>query len=132
MTVQVRPEELIARAALAQEFAYAPYSNYRVGAALLTGSGRIFLGANVENAVYSLTICAERVAVVKAISEGEHDFEALAIVTSNAGSPCGSCRQVLREFAPGLPVYISDGDGNYRETSVADLLPDSFGPEFLE
>lgn len=132
MTVQVRPEELIARAALAQEFAYAPYSNYRVGAALLTSSGRTFLGANVENAVYSLTICAERVAVFKAISEGELDFEALAIVTSNAGSPCGSCRQVLREFAPGLPVYISDGDGNYRETSVADLLPDSFGPEFLE
>lgn len=131
MTVQVRPEELIARAALAREFAYAPYSDYRVGAALLTRSGRVFLGANVENAVYSMTVCAERVAVVKAVSEGEHDFEALAIVTSNSGSPCGACRQVLREFAPGLAVYIADGDGNYRETSVADLLPDSFGPEFL-
>ena len=126
------PEELIARAALAQEYAYAPYSNYRVGAALLTGSGRMYLGANVENAVYPLTMCAERVAVFKAISEGEMEFEALAVFTSNGGSPCGACRQVLREFAPNLPVYIADAEGNYRETSVAELLPDSFGPEFLE
>jgi cytidine deaminase len=126
------PEELIARAALAQEYAYAPYSNYRVGASLLTGSGRVYLGSNVENAVYSLTICAERVAVVKAISEGEKEFEAMAVVTSNGGSPCGACRQVLREFAPKLPIYIADAEGNVRETSVAELLPDSFGPEFLE
>jgi cytidine deaminase len=126
------PEELIARAALAQESAYAPYSNYRVGAALLTGSGRMYLAANVENAVYPLTMCAERVAVFKAISEGEMEFEALAVVTSNGGSPCGACRQVLREFAPNLPIYIADAEGNCRETSVADLLPDSFGPEFLK
>jgi len=126
------PEELIARAAVAQEYAYAPYSNYRVGASLLTGSGRVYLGSNVENAVYSLTICAERVAVVKAISEGEKEFEAMAVVTSNGGSPCGACRQVLREFAPKLPIYIADAEGNFRETSVAELLPDSFGPEFLE
>jgi cytidine deaminase len=126
------PEELIARAALAQEYAYAPYSNYRVGASLLAGSGRVYLGSNVENAVYSLTICAERVAVVKAISEGEKEFEAMAVVTSNGGSPCGACRQVLREFAPRLPIYIADAEGNFRETSVAELLPDSFGPEFLE
>jgi cytidine deaminase len=126
------PEELIARAALAQEYAYAPYSNYRVGASLLTGSGRVYLGSNVENAVYPLTICAERVAVFKAISEGEKEFEAIAVVSSNGGSPCGACRQVLREFAPKLPIYIADAEGNYRETSVAELLPDSFGPEFLE
>ena len=126
------PEELIARAALAQEFAYAPYSRYRVGAALLTRSGRVFLGANVENALYSLTICAERVAVVKAVSEGEKEFEAIAVVTPNGGSPCGSCRQFLREFAPDLTVYIADAEGNYRQTTVAELLPDSFGPEFLE
>jgi cytidine deaminase len=126
------PEELIARAALAQEYAYAPYSNYRVGASLLTGSGRVYLGSNVENAVYPLTICAERVAVFKAISEGEKEFEAMAVVSSNGGSPCGACRQVLREFAPKLPIYIADAEGNYRETSVAELLPDSFGPEFLE
>ena len=126
------PEELIARAILAQEFAYAPYSNYRVGAALLARSGRVYFGANVENAAYSLTMCAERAAVFKAISEGEQEFEALAVVTSNGGSPCGACRQVLREFAADLPVYIADSSGIYREASVADLLPDSFGPEFLE
>jgi len=128
----MRPEELIARAALAKEYAHAPYSNYRVGAALLGRSGRVYLGANVENASYSLTMCAERVAVFKAVSEGETEFEGLAVVTSNGGSPCGACRQVLREFAPQLPVYIGDGDGNYRETNVSELLPDSFGPEFLD
>jgi cytidine deaminase len=128
----MQPEELVARAALAREYAHAPYSDYAVGAALLARSGRIFLGANVENASYSLTMCAERVAVFKAVSEGETEFEGLAVVTSNGGSPCGACRQVLREFAPRLIVYISDGDGNYRQTSVDELLPDSFGPEFLD
>jgi len=132
MESQMQPEELVARAALAQAYAHAPYSNYPVGAALLARSGRVFLGANVENASYSLTMCAERVAVFKAVSEGETEFEGLAVVTSNGGSPCGACRQVLREFAPHLPVYISDGDGNYRQTSIGELLPDSFGPEFLD
>jgi cytidine deaminase len=129
---QMQPEELIARATLAREFAYAPYSDYSVGAALLSRSGRVYLGANIENAAYALTICAERVAVFKAITEGESEFAAIAVVTSNGGSPCGSCRQVLREFAPNIPVYIGDQSGNYRETTVAQLLPDSFGPEFLE
>jgi cytidine deaminase len=129
---QMSPDELVARAILAQAYAYAPYSAYPVGAALLTRSGRVYLGANVENAVYSLTVCAERVAVFKAVSEGEKDFEALAVTTVNGGSPCGACRQVLREFAPNMPVFIADTEGNYRQTSVAQLLPDSFGPEFLE
>jgi cytidine deaminase len=131
MNERITAEELIARAALAREYAYAPYSQYPVGAALLAASGRIYLGANVENAVYSLTTCAERVAVFKAVSEGETEYEALAVVTSNAGSPCGACRQVLREFAPNLTVLIADPDGRYRQTTIADLLPDSFGPEFL-
>jgi cytidine deaminase len=126
------PEELIARASLAQAYAYAPYSNYPVGAALLARSGRVYLGANVENAVYSLTICAERTAVVGAVSAGEKEFDAIAVVTHNGGSPCGACRQVLREFAPNMPIFIADADGNYRQTSVAELLPDSFGPEFLK
>jgi cytidine deaminase len=123
---------LIARAALAREFAYAPYSGYRVGAALLAASGRVYQGANVENAVYALTVCAERVAVFKAISEGEQEFEAIAVVTSNGGSPCGACRQVLREFAPSMPVFIADAEGHFRQTTVGALLPDSFGPEYLK
>jgi cytidine deaminase len=86
----------------------------------------------VENAAYSLTVCAERVAVFKAVSEGETEFVALAVVTTNGGSPCGACRQVLREFAPDLPVYIADDSGAFRKTGVAELLPDSFGPEFLD
>jgi cytidine deaminase len=131
MTTQMSPEELVARAVSAQEFAYAPYSNYPVGAALLTRSGRVYQGANVENATYSLTVCAERTAMVKAVSEGEREFEAIAVVTLNGGSPCGPCRQVLREFAPNLTVYIANAQGNYRQTSVAELLPDSFGPEHL-
>lgn len=132
MANSMPPEELVARAALAREYAYAPYSNYTVGAALLARSGRVYLGTNVENAVYSLTVCAERIAVFKAVSEGEKEFEAIAVVTSNGGSPCGPCRQVLREFAPHLPIYIADSEGNYRQTTVGELLPDSFGPEFLD
>jgi len=132
MTGQMSPEELVARAISARAHAYAPYSGYAVGAALLTASGRVYLGANVENAVYSLTICAERTAVFKAVSEGERTFEAMAVATSNGGSPCGACRQVLREFAPHMSLYIADAQGNYRQTSVAELLPDSFGPEHLD
>ncbi len=131
MTLPIPPETLIAHAARAREHAHAPYSNYRVGAALLTRSGRIFSGANVENAVYSLTVCAERVAVFKAVSEGERVFQALAVLTDNGGSPCGACRQVLREFAPHLTIYIADAAGHFRQTTVADLLPDSFGPDDL-
>jgi cytidine deaminase len=124
-------EALVARAIEARERAYAPYSHYRVGAALLGKSGRIYTGGNVENAVYPLTTCAERVAVVKAVSEGEREFVALAVATENAGSPCGSCRQVLREFGEDIIVLIADAEGTYRETTVADLLPDSFGAEDL-
>jgi cytidine deaminase len=125
-------EALVARAIEARERAYAPYSNYRVGAALLGKSGRIYTGGNVENAVYPLTTCAERAVVVKAVSEGEREFVALAVVTENAGSPCGSCRQVLREFGEDIIVLIADAGGAYRETTVADLLPDSFGAEDLQ
>ncbi|MBE9470647.1 MAG: cytidine deaminase, partial [Chloroflexi bacterium] len=97
-------EELIAQAMEAREHAYAPYSGYRVGAALLGKSGNVYTGCNVENAVYPLVICAERVAVVKAVSEGEQEFVALAVVTKNGGAPCGSCRQTLREFGEDIVV----------------------------
>jgi cytidine deaminase len=119
-------EELIAQARAARDRAYAPYSGYRVGAALLGKSGRVYTGCNVENAVYPLVICAERTAVVKAVSEGEREFVALAVVTENGGSPCGSCRQTLREFGDDILVLIADATGDYRETTIAELLPDSF------
>jgi cytidine deaminase len=125
-------EDLVKRAIAARENAYAPYSNYQVGAALLGRSGRVYTGGNVENASYSLTICAERSAVVKAVSEGESKFIAIAVATENGGAPCGACRQVLREFGKKTIVLIADMEGNYRETRVGDLLPDSFSKKDLE
>lgn len=123
--------ELIAAACEARQRAYAPYSNYAVGAALLTEDGRIFSGVNVENASYGLTICAERTAVVKMVSSGVQSFQAIAICTENAGSPCGACRQVMTEFAGDVPVYLVDAEGNGRDTTLHALLPDHFGPEHL-
>ena len=123
---------LIQTAIEARQWAYTPYSNYAVGAALLTASGKIYDGVNVENAAYPTTMCAERVAVFKAISEGERRFVAIAVVTSNGGSPCGSCRQVLSEFGLDTLVFLADCDGNLlQETSVAELLPSAFGPKDL-
>lgn len=126
-------ETLIKRAMDAWHRAYAPYSEYAVGAALLTESGKLFDGVNIENAVYPLTICAERVAVFKAVSEVEKDFQAIAVVTRNGGTPCGSCRQVLAEFGLDTVVLIADLDGNLvQELTVADLLPHAFGNADLE
>ncbi|MDR3576633.1 MAG: cytidine deaminase [Anaerolineaceae bacterium] len=125
-------EQLIQTALQARHWAYAPYSNYAVGAALLTTSGKIYDGVNVENAAYPTTICAERVAVFKAVSEGERQFAAIAVVTSNGGAPCGSCRQVLSEFGKDTIVLIADEKGNLRhETTVSELLPDAFRPQDL-
>lgn len=127
-----QPRDLVQAAIRARERAYAPYSRYQVGAALLARNGSVYLGCNIENASYPLTLCAERVAVFKAVAEGERDFVALAVVTANGGSPCGACRQVLREFNQGdLLVFIATPDGAYREHTLAELLPDSFGPENL-
>jgi cytidine deaminase len=124
--------KLIEAAIQARQWAYAPYSNYAVGAALLTSSGRIYDGVNVENAAYPTTMCAERVAVFKAVSEGERQFEAVAVVTSNGGSPCGSCRQVLAEFGLDTIVLIATAAGRLvQETSVRDLLPGAFTPKDL-
>jgi cytidine deaminase len=125
-------QELVAQAMQARERAYAPYSGYMVGAALLGKSGQVYTGCNVENAVYPLTICAERVAVVKAVSEGEREFVALAVATENGGAPCGSCRQTMREFDEDIVVLIADATGAYRETTVAELLPDSFSAADLD
>ena len=126
-------EELLQHAAAARQAAYAPYSQFQVGAALLTTSGEVFTGCNIENASYGLTICAERAAVFHAIASGHRDFTALAISLPGAGTPCGACRQVLHEFAPELPVLIGDEDGQLvRLTSLAELLPEPFGPGSLE
>lgn len=128
---QTEPLQLIAAARTAIENAHAPYSEYRVGAALLTGTGEVFTGCNVENASYGLTICAERSAVSAAVSAGCRDFAALAIAAGPAGSPpypCGACRQVLAEFAgPDFPVYVASGDtGDFETLTLGELLPKAF------
>ena len=124
---------LIQKAQDAWQRAYAPYSTYAVGAALLTDTGKIYDGVNIENAVYPLTVCAERVAVFKAVSEGERSFRAIAVVTRNGGTPCGACRQVLAEFGLDTVVLIADLQGNLvHELTVADLLPHAFGEADLD
>jgi cytidine deaminase len=116
----------------ARRRAYAPYSNYPVGAALRTKSGRIFTGCNVENAAYPTGMCAERVAIFKAVSEGEREFDVIAVATSNGGSPCGGCRQVMAEFGLDTVVLIADGEGRLiQEATVAGLLPGAFTPKDL-
>ena len=112
--------------------AYVPYSKYRVGAALRTKSGRVFTGVNVENAAYPQTMCAERVAIFKAVSEGEKEFDVIAVVTDNGGSPCGGCRQVMAEFGLDTLVLIANGAGELlKEMTVNELLPEAFTPAHL-
>jgi len=125
-------QRLISAAADARVQAYVPYSHYPVGAAILTASGAVFTGCNVENATYGATICGERTATVKAVSQGEQDFQAVAVVTSNGASPCGICRQVLYEFGPEMTVVLADEDGAVHwEGPLSDLLPLGFGPKKL-
>ncbi|HFD40388.1 MAG TPA: cytidine deaminase [Anaerolineae bacterium] len=121
--------DLIALARQARERAYAPYSRFAVGAALLSRSGRVFTGCNVENAAYPLCTCAERAAVVKAVSEGEREFVAIAVVTASGATPCGACRQILREFGGlegDLRVIAADLEGRSRTFTIAELLPAGF------
>lgn len=152
-TMSVEQREALIKAAFeAKQHTYSPYSKFPVGAALLAADGSIFKGANIENASYGGTICAERTAIVKAVSDGNKSFIALAVVTDVplAISPCGMCRQVIREFcAADMPILLVPGDypkppgddqegkpgitaGGVKETSIGELLPDSFGPEQLE
>jgi len=128
----VNDKALIEAASEARERAYAPYSDFKVGAALLAKSGKVYTGSNVENVSYSLTICAERAALFRAVSEGERAFEAIAIVSEIGASPCGACRQVLREFGADLRVIVADTKGNQREHVLSALLPDDFKPEDLQ
>ena len=126
--------DLIELARRARERAYAPYSHFPVGAALLGRSGRVYTGCNVENAAYPLVICAERTAVFKAVSEGERSFESIAVVTATGAMPCGACRQVLREFGGhdgDLRVIVADLSGENRVFAISELLPEGFTPEQL-
>ena len=132
--------ELVRQAFLAQQQAYAPYSEFLVGAALLTEDGKIYQGCNIENAAYSPGNCAERTAFFKAVSEGRRDFMAIAIVGNKRGEagdycpPCGVCRQVMREFcAPdNFKIYLAKSPEDYREFTLEQILPMGFGPENLE
>lgn len=128
-----KKQELACLAAKMRERSYSPYSHYAVGAALLTREGKIYTGCNIENAAYPVTICAERTAIFKAVSEGEREFEAIAIATEDGqGYPCGSCRQVMAEFSLNMAVILADDNGHITvESNVDDLLPGAFTPQRL-
>lgn len=125
-------ETLLALAREAMQRSYSPYSRFRVGACLLCDDGRLYTGCNVENASFGLTNCAERTAIFKAVSDGAKTFTAIAIAAENAPPwPCGACRQVLNEFAPGLRVLVTWGAGNVEQATLTQLLPHGFGPKDL-
>ena len=126
-------DQLFEMACKARENAYAPYSKYQVGACILTVNGSTFTGCNFENASYGATICAERCAASCAINAGEKKFAAIAIAANTAAWPCGICRQVLREFACSLdmPVIVGPAGGEYKVKTLGELLPESFGPDYL-
>lgn len=128
----VSDDELLKLAQIAMKNSYSPYSHYAVGAALLCKNGRVYLGCNIENASFGLTNCGERTAIFKAVSDGEREFEAIAIASNGSFPyPCGACRQVLNEFAPGLRVLVIDGQGQVDKTTLPKLLPHGFGPKDL-
>jgi len=124
----MREKELIEKAKRARLKAYAPYSNFKVGAALLTKSGKVYTGANVENSVFGLTVCAERVAVFKAVNKGEKNFVKIVVVADKNPpvTPCGACRQVLSEFAKDLKIVCANLKGKVERYSLRELLPEAF------
>ena len=133
MLTDEQRKDLVRSAQEASNGVYAPYSNYSVGAALLTSTGKVYLGANVENAAYPSSMCAERVAVFKAVTENDRNFEAMAIVTRDGGSPCGQCRQVLSEFGLDTIFIIAKDSGEIvEESSIRDLRPGAVGPSNLD
>tara|TARA_B100001123_G_C14967335_1_gene890180 strand:- start:405 stop:776 length:372 start_codon:yes stop_codon:yes gene_type:complete len=121
------PENLIHHAITAQKRAIAPYSNYLVGAAILTESNTVILGCNVESKAFPTTLCAERVAIFSAISQGYTNFTALALSTNDGAYPCGSCRQIIHEYAHNIPIYIANESGNFVTKNISELLPYPFG-----
>ncbi|AFS78818.1 cytidine deaminase Cdd [Gottschalkia acidurici 9a] len=126
-------KNLINKAIEAKEKAYAPYSKFKVGSAVLTKDGKIYTGCNIESASYTPTICAERTAISKAVSEGDREFEAIAIVgSSDYTFPCGVCRQVIREFSKDIKVIVANNTDEYKIFELEELLPNSFGPDDLK
>lgn len=132
-------EELAALAVKAMDNAYVPYSGYRVGAALLTKSGKIYTGCNIENAAYSPTVCAERTAIFKAVSEGEREFVKIAVAGGKNGEisgefpPCGVCRQVMAEFCGGdFEILVVNSENSFAVYKLSDILPYSFNPEHIK
>ena len=130
MTLGPADEELIKVASLARQRAYAPYSSYKVGAAIRTARNKVHAGANVENASYGMTVCAERTAAFAAVNAGDTKFDAIAIVIDDdkLPTPCGACRQVLAEFSPSMRVVLATTGGQRKATTLAELLPDPFLP----
>ena len=126
-------EKLIKEAERAKKKAYTPYSKFKVGAAVLCADGKIFTGCNIENASFGLTVCAERVAIFKAISEGSTKFEAIAVIsdTEKPCSPCGACRQVMSEFCEDAPLIMANSKGDVKIKKVKELLPEAFGKNDL-
>jgi homotetrameric cytidine deaminase len=126
--------DLVAAAWKAREFASAPYSNYRVGAALLCASGRVFSGSNVESSSYGLSVCAERIALFKALSEGERGFTKIAVVVegNRIPSPCGACRQLLADYAPGIEFLLSGRPGTFESRLLAEIFPMPFSSDYLK
>jgi len=124
----MREKELIEKAKRARLRAYAPYSNFKVGAALLTRSGKVYTGANVENSTYGLTVCAERLAVFKAVNKGDKDFVKIVVATDRnpPATPCGACRQVLSEFAKSLKIVCANLKGKIERYTLKELLPEAF------
>lgn len=131
MSSDISTKELIRTAVAAKELAIAPYSDYKVGAALLTDSDEIIRAANIESSSYSLTLCAERVALFSALSNGYRNFTTLAVATDNGASPCGACRQILWEFARDIQIILIDNDLNQRVIPLSDLLPVPFDDNSL-
>ena len=123
----MKPEELIKQALIAQNRAASPYSQYQVGAAILTEDNTVILGCNVESKAYPTTLCAERVAIFSAIAQGHRKFSAMALVTEDGAFPCGSCRQIIHEYAGNIPIYISNGSNEYITKTIPELLPYPFG-----
>ena len=124
--MKINKIKLVKKAIEAQSKAICPYSNYPVGAALLTKNNDIIIGFNIESKAYPTTLCAERVAIFSALSQGHNDFIAMAVATIDGGTPCGGCRQIIIEFANNIPILISDSNGNYSELSSLELLPKPF------